>query len=124
HIFTKTAPGSASREAIAGAYKVMYATTGAVRIDESNGTFKVTVTTPFRFYGATCAVPNESVIATFSGTSPSFTGTASFYEPSTCAFSGSDNAYRMQVNDDGTLTSTYAEASGPHHGESHLFTRA
>jgi hypothetical protein len=124
HLFTKVSDAKTSDKPIGGEYTVTYATPGSVTISDSAGTFTVAVKKPFKFFGATCDMPATSVISTFKGKSPAFTGTASFYDATTCAFATSDGAYQMHLNSDGTLTSTYAEASGPHRGESHLFTPA
>jgi hypothetical protein len=124
HLFTKVSDTILSNRPIGGPYSVTYATPGTVSVSGSATTYTIAVTTPFKFYGSTCAVPAGSVISTFTGTSPSFTGTGSFYDPTTCAFSSADGAYVMHLNSDGTLTSTYNDASGPHRGESHLFTPA
>jgi hypothetical protein len=118
HLFTKVSDTVTSNQQIGGAYRVTYATPGAVSVSLSAATYTIAVTTPFKFYGSTCAVPAGTVIATFTGTSPSFHGTESFYHPTTCAFRTADGNYLMHLNTDGTLTSTY------NGGESHLFTPA
>jgi hypothetical protein len=124
HLFTKTADIGSSTKPIGGTYNVTYASAGAVTITRSGTTFTVTVSTPFKFFGATCELPVGAELSTFTGTAQGFRGKADIYDPSSCALSGSDNVYQMQLNDDGTLTSTYGEASGPRRGESHLFTPA
>src|SRR5205814_1190170 len=114
-----TTAASPPADPISGDYDVRYATAGSVTIHaSSDGPYSISVTSPLGLLGATCNLPASAVLATFSGTSPSFHGTESFYDPTTCAFRTADGNYLMQLNSDGTLTSTYNS------GESHLFTPA
>ena len=114
-----TTAASPPADPISGDYDVRYATAGSVTIHAStDGHYTISVKTPFAMVGATCNLPVSTVLATFSGISPSFHGTESFYDPTTCAFRTADGNYLMHLNSDGTLTSTYNS------GESHLFTPA
>src|SRR5207248_2223664 len=113
-----TTAASPPADPISGDYDVRYATSGSVTIHAStDGHYTISVKTPFAMVGATCNLPVSTVLATFSGMSPSFHGTESFYDPTTCAFRTADGNYLMHLNSDGTLTSTYNS------GESHVFTK-
>ena len=116
HVFTKTGGQSTVSTSVDGEYSVMFSTAGSVSIHASAGTYTMAVKTPFRLQGTTCDLPITTVVATFAGTAPSFTGTYSdFY--SNCVYYGPKD-FKIIQNSDGTLTGTNVNT-----GENHLFTR-
>lgn len=94
---------------VEGLYSLTAASSGQVRIVRSgSGTaaeYTVSVSSPFRLVGATCALPVGTVVATFGGTGPSFDTTNNAFDATTCAVtSGTAVTTRTVLNADGTIS--------------------
>jgi hypothetical protein len=105
-------PSSASVSPVVGDYNVIYATPGAVTVHASAAGFTVSVKAPFQVEGATCALPVGSVVATFSGAGPNFSGGHFAFNPTTCVGTGAAGGIAVFANTDGTIT--LGTFFGPH----------
>ena len=110
---------------VGGDYNVLFGSAGAVTIrPSSSGTYTVTVKTPFKQYAnSTCTLPATTVLGTFSGTSPTFTGLGLSYNITTCAIERTDIGLRVTLNSDGTLTTGGTNNQLSYFNELHLFTK-
>ncbi len=87
HLLTKTANASpVASPAVGGDYSVVYGTAGEVTVHVSGDVYTVSVKTPFKIEGASCTLPAATVLATFSGAGPTFSGGHTQFNPTTCAF--------------------------------------
>jgi len=95
---------STSISPVIGDYSTLYATAGEVSVHASGTTYTVSVKTPFRVEGATCALPVGTVVATFVGTGPHFIGSHFSFSPTTCVSSGGLGGISVLVNSDRSIT--------------------
>jgi hypothetical protein len=104
---TAHAASTAVSTAVGGDYAVTYATAGTVNIHQSGTNYTVSTTSPIRLEGATCTLPTGTVLATFTGTAPSFTATSYIFGTTNCfeyswttgtAYLNTDNSISIPSN--------------------------
>jgi plastocyanin len=71
---------------ILGDWTVTYGAPAVVTISGSSGSYSVTAKTPVRVTGSSCDLPKGTLIATFSGSGPSYSGQHGLWYTSNCSF--------------------------------------
>jgi hypothetical protein len=105
HLLEKTADAHpVATPVVPGSYSTKFASAVGVAVHQSGNNFTVTIAGPATLENASCPLPKNAVVATFSGTGPSYVSAAYQFNSSTCIPTGAAVAGTVYVNTDNTIT--------------------